>query len=337
MKMALDIEQIILHQLIKRGEQDLEIVLRDAPLSSNQAVESMMTELHRVYNSKSKAFGLFNEESVFEQSLREYRQGQQDFLTFSQKATNSLRDELAKYPFAEGGVVIFSQYRYLASEYLLVAVLNSCDSMLVNDQLDISVTHYLDIERADIVARIDLTEWETNPESARYLTFLRGRVGRKVSDFFMDFLAAAEGLDTKAQNRGLIQALDDYCAEAQLDKNERQSYRQQVYSYCNGQLQSGEEIAIPELSQELAPIGDKDFQQFTTENGYQLEEHFPADRSTLRQLTKFAGSGGGVTISFDALLLGERVFWDPATDTLTIKGLPPNLRDQLQRRSGSSN
>lgn len=57
-----------------------------------------------------------------------------------------------------------------------------------------------------------------------------------------------------------------------------------------------------------------------------------ADRSTLRQLTKFAGSGGGLTINFDAMLLGERIFWDAATDTLTIKGTPPNLRDQLQRR-----
>ena len=191
--------------------------------------------------------------------------------------------------------------------------------------------------RADIVARIDLTEWETNPESHRYLTFLKGRVGRKVSDFFMDFLAASEGLDAKAQNRGLLQAVDDYCAEGQLDKNERQAYRQQVYSYCNGQLQAGEEIELEALAKEIPPVGEKDFQQFTAEQGYDLEESFPADRSTLRQLTKMAGSGGGLTINFDAMLLGERIFWDPATDTLTIKGTPPNLRDQLQRRSSGGN
>lgn len=134
-------------------------------------------------------------------------------LSFSRVATGRLRDELAKYPFAEGGVVLFCQYRYLAVEYLLISVLSSCHSMRVNEQLDLSTTHYLDINRADIVARIDLTEWENNPESTRYLTFLKGRVGRKVSDFFMDFLSAAEGLDTKAQNRGLLQAVDDYCAQ----------------------------------------------------------------------------------------------------------------------------
>lgn len=335
--MSLDIEQIALHQLNKRDEQTLDVVLRDTLLTPNAAIEEMMAELHRVYSAKSKAYGLFNEESELATSLRSCRKGHDDFLAFSRAATGRLRDELAKYPFAEGGVVLFCHYRFLAVEYLLIAMLNSRSSMRVNEQLDVSSIHYLDINHADIVARIDLTEWETNPESTRYLTFLKGRVGRKVSDFFMDFLAASEGLDTKAQNRGLLQAVDDYCAEAELGKNERQTYRQQVYTYCNDQLKAGEEIELQELAQELPPLGDKDFKQFSNDQGYQLEDSFPADRGTLRQLTKFAGSGGGVSINFDALLMGERVFWDPATDTLTIKGTPPNLRDQLQRRTNSGN
>ncbi|MCW2484536.1 nucleoid-associated protein YejK [Candidatus Symbiopectobacterium sp. NZEC127] len=333
--MSLDIDQIALHQLVKRDEQTLELVLRDSLLDATPAVDEMMAELHRVYSAKNKAYGVFEEQSELAQALRGCRKGEEDFLGFSRAATARLRDELAKYPFAEGGIVLFCQYRYLAVEYLLVAVLSSCSSMRVNEQLDISSTHYLDIPHADIVARIDLTEWETNPESLRYLTFLKGRVGRKVADFFMDFLGASAGLDTKAQNRGLLQAVDDYCADAQLDKNERQQYRQQVYSYCNEQLQAGEEIEVAALSQELPPLGEKTFHAFSEEQGYELEESFPADRSTLRQLTKFAGSGGGLTINFDALLLGERIFWDPTTDTLTIKGTPPNLRDQLQRRLSS--
>ena len=97
--------------------------------------------------------------------------------------------------------------------------------------------------------------------------------------------------------------------DAELGKNERQAYRQQVYSYCNEQLQAGEEIALQELAQELPKLGEKDFQQFSVEQGYALEESFPADRGTLRQLTKFAGSGGGLSINFDALLLGRAGFF----------------------------
>lgn len=335
--MSLDIDQIALHQLIKRDEQTLELVLRDTLLQPTAAVNEMMEELHRVYSARTKAYGLFNPESELAESLRQCRRGDGDFLAFSRAATGRLRDEVAKYPFAEGGIVLFCQYRYLAVEYLLIAVLSSCSSMRVNEQLDISSTHYLDINHADIIARIDLTEWETQPQSSRYLTFLKGRVGRKVSDFFMDFLAAAEGLDTKAQNRGLLQAVDDYCDDGQLDKQERQTVRQQVYSYCKDQMQAGEEIALAELSESLPPVGEKTFQEFSSDESYALAESFPADRGTLRQLTKYAGSGGGITLNFDAQLMGERVFWDAATDTLTIKGTPPNLRDQLQRRLGGGN
>ncbi len=87
----------------------------------------MMAELHRVYSAKSKACGLFNEESELAQALRLQRQGKKSFWRLAARRSGRLRDELAKYPFAEGGIVLFCQYRYLAVEYLLVAVLNNLE------------------------------------------------------------------------------------------------------------------------------------------------------------------------------------------------------------------
>lgn len=52
--MSLDLEQIALHQLVKRDEQQLDVVLRDSLLAKNAAVEEMMAELHRVYSAKVK-------------------------------------------------------------------------------------------------------------------------------------------------------------------------------------------------------------------------------------------------------------------------------------------
>ena len=74
--MSLDIDQIALHQLIKRDEQNLELVLRESLLEPNATVVEMMAELHRVYSAKSKAYGLFNEESELAQALRLQRQGE---------------------------------------------------------------------------------------------------------------------------------------------------------------------------------------------------------------------------------------------------------------------
>ena len=92
--MSLDINQIALHQLIKRDEQNLELVLRDSLLEPTETVVEMVAELHRVYSAKNKAYGLFSEESELAQTLRLQRQGEEDFLAFSRAATGRLRNIL---------------------------------------------------------------------------------------------------------------------------------------------------------------------------------------------------------------------------------------------------
>ena len=81
----------------------------------------------------------------------------------------------------------------------------------------------------------------------------------------------------------------------------------------------------------MPTLNERPFVTFTENQDYGLEETIPPVRSALKTLTKFSGSGKGVTLSFDADLLNNRVEWDPLTDTLTIKGIPPNFKDQLQK------
>ncbi|WP_297478421.1 nucleoid-associated protein YejK [uncultured Photobacterium sp.] len=337
--MSLTLSNVILHQLVKNDQDDLEIHLRNQTLDNDSATEDLVVELHRIYSSKgTKGFAHFAADSEFAHWLKQFRQGELDFLTFSNQSVQRLQVELAKYPFSEAGTLVMAEYQSLATDYLFIGMLPTCHSMKVTDQLGISATDYLDINKMDIVARIDLSSWETNPESTRYLTFAKGRVGRKIADFFLDFMQAEVGLDVKVQNQVLMQAVEDFCADSRLDKEEKQQYRKQVYDYCNGQLQAGDEVTVKELSGELPAADDgTNFYDFTSKQGYELEESFPADRTAMRKLTKFVGSGGGMTLNFDSMLLGERIFYDAETDTLTIKGTPPNLKDQLLRRLNSDN
>ncbi|WED20927.1 nucleoid-associated protein YejK [Vibrio sp. JC009] len=332
--MSLTLSNVILHQLAKNDQDELVVNYRNDALEHNSFSENLVAELHRVFNAKAgKGFGTFQSDSEFKQWLQELRQGEQEFYPFSQNCAVRLKNELSKYPFAEEGILVLAEYQSLATDYLFIALLPSNESLKVTDGLDISATDYLDINKMDIAARIDLSTYEADSESNRYLTYIKGRVGRKVADFFMDFLQAETGLDTKQQNQVLMQAVEDFCSDSQLNKEEANEYRKQVYDYCNEQLKANEEVEVKELSGEL-PVGDDgtSFLDYTQDRGYELEESFPADRSAVRKLTKYVGSGGGMTINFDSMLLGERIFYDPETDTLTIKGTPPNLKDQLTRR-----
>ena len=335
--MSITVKQIILHQLVKSNEEaenspQLTAVLREQLLAITPEVEQMMLQLHQGYQNKAKGYGIFQESSVFAQSLNRLLENELDFLPFSHESTHLLINELSKYNFADNGTLVLCQYNFLATDYLFIALLDSRISMLVNEQLEIQRTEYLDITQFDIAARINLTDLQLNANSNRYLTFIKGRVGRKIADFFMDFLGAEEGLNPQVQNQCLLQAVDDYCVQGELNREQTQAVKKQVFEYCKGQLNNGEEIELAELSNELPTLNQQPFMAFTQEQNYGLEENIPPVRTALKSLTKFSGSGKGVTISFDAELIDQRIIWDETADTLTIKGLPPNLRDQLQRR-----
>lgn len=332
--MSITVNQIVLHQLVKHAENEtttMESVLRDELLTITPEVEQMMLQLHQGYQNKGKAFGVFQENSIFAQALNRLLENEINFLNFSQQSTKLLAQELGKYNFADSGTLILCQYNFLATDYLFIALLDSRISMLVDENLEIRRTEYLDITQFDIAARINLTDLQVNANSNRYLTFIKGRVGRKISDFFMDFLGAEEGLNPQVQNQCLLQAVSDYCEQGELNKEQTQAVKKQVFEYCKGQLASGDEIALTELSANLPTLNERPFVTFTEEQDYGLEETIPPVRSALKTLTKFSGSGKGVTLSFDADLLNNRIEWDPLTDTLTIKGIPPNLKDQLQK------
>lgn len=335
--MNISANNIILHSLNYNSEGVLQCKMREGELPISPSIEQFLMDLHRTYQSKAnKAFAYFTKSSekepLFQQALQEEKEGSLDFVTFSQQAAKCLVEELQKHDFAEQGVLLISKYSWTASDYLLIALLQNNESLSVNDNLELKASQHIETSKIQLVARIDLTLFDRDPESNRYISFIKGRVGRKVGDFFLDFMGAEEGFDAKVQNQVLMKAVDEFCEEQALPVTKKQEVREVAFQYCKDQLKEGDDIDLSTLSEQIQdePKLEGSFYDFVSED-YQLETKFPADRSVVRKLTKYVGQGGGVSISFDQKHLGERIHYDADSDTLTIQGVPPNLREQLKR------
>ncbi|WP_019614147.1 nucleoid-associated protein YejK [Psychromonas ossibalaenae] len=335
--MNISASNIILHSLNYNSEGVLQCKMREGELPISPSIEDFLMQLHRTYQSKTnKAFAYFADEAekpqVFQHALREEMANDLDFVGFSQQAAGCLVTELQKHDFAEEGVLLVSKYSWTASDYLLIALLQNNESISVNDNLELQVSQHIETSKIQLVARIDLTLLAREPESNRYISFIKGRVGRAVADFFLDFMGAQEGFDAKVQNQVLMKAVEEFCDEQALPVAKKQEVREVAFEYCKEQLKQGDDIDLSSLSEQIqeAPKLEGSFYDFVSED-YELENTFPADRSVVRKLTKYVGQGGGVSISFDQKHLGERVRYDADSDTLTIQGIPPNLREQLKR------
>jgi len=345
------IHHFVVHRLVVNQDDKIEAIPRDNCLDVTPEIELLAHQINHSFNAKpGKGVGHFvsqheegDENNDFSESLKHYfahKKAEGDvveaaFHQFSLSATQRLVKTLIDTGTVETGFLIFCQYEFLATQYLMISLLNTRSHVEITNSLDLSAREHLDLARMQLAVRIDLTQWEIQPEQQRYVSFIKGRMGRKVSDFFMQFVGCEELVDVKQQNKQLISSVDAYLASESLDPQEQHQHREDVKTYFKEQIDAGESLSVEELARRL-PVNDEtsnSFSSFTQSLEVPLEKEIQPDPAALKQLAKFTGQGGGVSVSFERKLMGERVFYDPATDTLTIRGIPPNLKDQLNRQS----
>ncbi|GHF91845.1 nucleoid-associated protein YejK [Thalassotalea marina] len=336
--MSLIISNIALHYVTKNQESgEVQVKFGPETIDITSRIENFVDALHNIYNAKgSKAYGHFLaepepvEHKNFIELMTDYLDESLNFNLFSQQATSLLKLELEKYDIEENGYLVFCHYEYMGGRYLLVTIIPVSEHYSVDGDLNISADKHLDTPKLQLAARIDLFEYQQNAQGNRYISFIKGRAGRKISDFFLDFLSCEEGLDVKEQTQTLVKAVEDYVAVNQLDANEKQEARKELLSYCKEQKESAQEVSIKELGSVLSSEGaEKDFYAFCKENDYPMEDSFPHDQAIVNKVTKYSGYGAGISISFERSHLGQDVVYNAANDSLTIYKVPPNLKDQL--------
>jgi nucleoid-associated protein len=326
------------------------MVLRLGPENTDLEQQSTKTTnfvdgLHTIYNAKgNKAYGSFSlmpsecDSARFIDLMESYLTEQQNFYTFSVQAANVLKNEIDKYSLEETGYFVICHYEYMGGRYLFVAVIPVTEHYSVDGELNISAAKHLDTTKLQLAARIDLFDYQNanrdsdqeNNQASRYISFIKGRAGRKVSDFFLDFLGCQEGLNAKEQTQTLVQAVEDYVAFNQLDPSEKQQTRKDLLNYCKEQKQSSQDVSIQEVGKVIESAGaEQDFYQFCQTQSYPIEESFPHEQTVVNKITKYSGYGNGISLSFERSHFGEDVVYNPHNDSITVYKVPPNLKEQL--------
>ena len=340
------IHHFVVHQLSINQQQELVLIPRHSCFDVSPAIEDLAQQINHAFNVKpAKGVGGFVDAAAeaqetedeqaapkvpFADLLKDAISDDGDFVKFSVIASERLKKSLLDTGSVETGFVIFSHYQFLATDYLMIAIINTKQHVEITSELELTASDHLDLAKMQLAVRIDLTQLAVMPEQQRYVSFIKGRMGRKVSDFFMHFIGCEELVDIKQQNKQLLNTVDAYLAAEQLDPHEKHQARKSVADYYKEKLEQGEDIQVKELAAKL-PGEENSFYQFNQTAEKPVEEHFQADRSALKTLAKFTGAGGGISLSFERALLGDRISYDPSSDTLMIRGIPPNLKDQLTK------
>jgi nucleoid-associated protein len=332
------IRHAIVHLIDKKPDgQPATLYARDAELGASQAIENLLADLNDSYNAKpNKAWGLFHEESgayPFSGWLTEYLDNSQDFVAFTRQAVEHLKQLMEGSNLSTGGHVLFAHYQQGMTDYLAIALLHHSEGVTVTDTLDVAPAKHLDLGQLHLAARINISEWRNNKQSKQYISFIKGKGGKKVSDYFRDFIGCQEGVDAPSETRTLLKAFSDYVESEDLPEAQAKEKTDTLVDYANTQARIGEPIALDELSELMSEEQPKAFYDYIRNKDYGLAPEIPADKRTLNQFRRFTGRAEGLSISFEAHLLGSKIEYDESQDVLIIRQVPTQLKDQIKRRN----
>jgi len=330
------IRHAVMHFIDKKPDgSPAALHMASASLPESGAIENLVNDVNDGYNAKTgKAWGFFHGESgAYPLSgwLAKVVSGDMQFLDFTRNAVEHLTRLMEESNLAVGGHVLFALYQQGLTEYLTIAILREGETISVADDLTVSVSRHLDTSALHFAARINLSEWKHNPASRQYISFIKSKKGRKASDYFRDFIGCQEGIDSPGETRTLLKAFKDFVEAEELPTETASEKSQHLVAYAQAQDKIGEPVSLDELSEALDEDRPKTFADFIRAGDYGMSESFAADKRTLTQYRRYTGRAEGMSISFEAHLLGERVEFDQASASLTIKNLPTQLIDQLKR------
>lgn len=308
--------------------------LASSTLPDSAAIENLVHDVNDGYNAKTgKGWGYFEPASgAYPLSgwLSEWFVEGFSFIDFTHTAVEHLTKLMEESNLSVGGHVLFTHYQQGLTEYLTIAILQQVETVAVAQDLSVAISRNLDTGTLAFAARINLSEWQHNPASRQYVSF-KPKGGRRISGYFKDFIGVTEGIDSAGETRTLLKAFSDYVKAEDLADDTASAKSHDLVAYAQAQGKTGELVSLDELSELLGEDRPKTFADFIRAGDYGISETFAPDKRTLNQYRRYTGRAEGMSISFEAHLLGKRVEFDQDSASLTIKNLPTQLIDQLKR------
>lgn len=330
------IRHAVMHFIDKKPDGSPAVLhMASACLPESGAIENLVNDVNDGYNAKTgKAWGFFHSESgAYPLSgwLAKVVSFDMQFIDFTRTAVEHLTRLMEESNLAVGGHVLFALYQQGLTDYLTIAILREAETISVADDLTVAVSRHLDTSALHFAARINLSEWKHNPASRQYISFIKSKNGKRISHYFQDFIGCQEGVDGPGETRTLLKAFSDYVEREDLPEDAAREKTHTLVEYATAQAKLGEPVTLQELSELLDEDRPQNFADFIRNADYGLSTEIPADKRTINQFRRFTGRAEGLSISFEAHLLGRKVEFDQAAGTLMIKGVPTQLADQLKR------
>lgn len=327
------IREFITHSFSRDADSELKLRLRDSVVPSSEQLDLFTSELKHAFQRRAgREYGCFTEQqndAVLPNKLLAMLDGEFNFVAMSVQWMQALKDVLDELDIALHGHVVFMREEHLGDEVFYLFVLSDKQSLVVNSNLEVERTRYVDFGTTLLAAKVELSLWRANA-SRSYLTLAVPRVANVWVDTFRALCGYSNTVDKKAETESFLQSVSTFAME--IPDDSVSDFQARVVDFCLERDRQGEAVEFDALSGAVAEIDGVDggkFARSIAKEHQGKDKKLHVDRNSLRKFLRFTGREKDLTISFASTQIPDRIQYDKNNDVLTIRGLPKSLREHL--------
>mgnify|MGYP001964060878 CR=1 FL=1 len=344
--MFVAIQHIAIH-IVKRDKKSdpLFVKLRDEenPISGlSGKLGDLLLNLFSEANLHKGEFGVNGDNSVspyLEQKLGDYYDDSleiTDFIGMTRQLAENYRLILDGNVAIKGGYLVYYQYTKGDDIWFAIAIVPRRDGYdITDDDADVVESNLLEMNKLHLGAAINLSNWKLGLDS-RYISFKTGQA-KELRDYFENYIGCQRDKQAiKIETRRLRDAVRQHAKDLGLDDVAAQEKLDTAHAYIQQKLTKDKEpVLLSSVANAVFPDNPQEFVVHATDN-FDLGEELTIDNSELKRYKKLSGNTRHINLSFDRILLGDSVVFEPAdpddegsSDTLHISAIPANLKKAI--------
>ena len=258
--------------------------------------------------------------------LGDYLESKQSFHKLSEGFAQHLQIHLAQADAVFDGYLLMFHETLADEDSVYLYLVQHEGGVYVDADATLAASKNLDVRglRAGSKGSLHGSQAQT---AEPYLSMLRARGDKPLAEAFECAGGFNDPVDNSAQTSAFLQLVEKYSAN--LEEEKAVFCRKKVADFCIEQDKSGRAVEISELSQQIDDSEPAAFERFVIDTAPEAPSQFFADRKQVRQFVRISGRSDELSLSFSSECLGQSIVYDPQTDSLVLKSIPPALKARL--------
>ncbi len=335
----------LVHRLNRGAEgEPLQLSTGSEALPVNGKTEDLLRDLKNCYIGKAgKSYGQFSPEYAdhpFGNWLREHLEGKIGFASLNDKLLQQFKLILEDSAVSLTGQLLVTHESLADSDQFYIFFVEHNEGLYIDGAQQLALSQYIDVSGVRLAAKVNLTEWQQGTGDKHYLSVLRARGDKDLTEAFYKAIGFADKLDIARETTCFLDAVAAYTRA--LPEEQALETRHKVVEYCTEQDKTGAAVQFEQLSAHISDEQPQAFSEFLEKNlkspekkdgdsidSESVRTELIPDRNQLRQFVRISGRSDALSMSFTSDCLGDSIVYHADSDSLTINNIPASLKARL--------